>query len=141
MFNACETRPRRIHSTCDTLVSVRLDLTSYNLIILTIVIIQLLHVVRVYLASAPYPRCGWYACKRAARFDQLQLDILDDRDYLLTACIVMYPSKKLYMILRPVELNGCSIGSTRWGTMYTCVYYVYFLIRNNLGLKISKIFD
>ena len=81
-----------------------------------------------------------YACKRATRFDQLQW-IISMIVIIHGACIVMYPPKKLYMILRPVELNGCSIGSTRWGTMYTCVYYVYFLIRNNLGLKISKIFE
>ena len=81
-----------------------------------------------------------YACKRATRFDQLQW-IISMIVIIHGACIVMYPPKKLYMILRPVELNGHSIGSTRWGTMYTCVYYVYFLIRNNLGLKISKIFE
>ena len=74
---------------------------------------------------------------RAARFDQLQW-IISMIVIIHGACIVMYPPKKLYMILRPIGTSRCIIGSTRWGTMYTCVYYVYFLIRNNLGLKMIQ---
>ena len=34
-------------------------------------------------------------------------------------------------------MNRLIIGSTRWGEMHTCVYYVYYLIWINLDLKIS----
>ena len=40
MRYVCISRPRPIHSACDTLVGVRLGLTSYNLIFWMIVIIH-----------------------------------------------------------------------------------------------------